>query len=405
MGLSERKVKQRIGNDPRNLQWRQDTTSFGAQYLLKAGHVPNTSLGLTADSGLINPIAVARKLDNSGIGVGRSRKEGGTDNGGVGGAGSGLDALLKRLAAESGTASPDGSASPSGEDQQAGAKVMSGFQRAVGNGGVVDTVVVQSTSNEDSESKVEQVKVVARPNRLAHRAKFRNAKSQASVSATTAMNEILGIKSLPTSSAPSPTSSSVPGTPIADDLIVQNKDQMSVGDYFKAKMEAKKAAMMKAIADAAAASGNGENSQSLEVSVGDGVVFDEVVKVGGDASEEEITSPEESRAVSEETTPVEEEKKSAEKKGKKEKKDKKTKEKKRKREDTEGTVDAVVPSAPTATVVEDASESEEARTKREKKEDKRRKKEASVAGKEENDGKNESEDSKKKKKKRKTSEE
>lgn len=125
---------------------------------MKAGHVPNTSLGLTADSGLINPIAVARKLDNSGIGVGRSRKEGGTDNGGVGGAGSGLDDLLRRLA----SASNSGASTPVEEGSKG--KVMSGFARAAVDQ-EVDTVVVREV--EVGEAGVKETKVVVKPNRLA----------------------------------------------------------------------------------------------------------------------------------------------------------------------------------------------------------------------------------------------
>lgn len=133
----------RTGNDPRNLAWRQDTTSFGQQYLLKAGHTPNTSLGLNPSSGLVNPIAVARKLDNSGIGIGRARREGGVDgNGGIGGAGGGLEEVLKRLAAAANGDGGSGSSTSSSSTTGGGSKILGGFAKAVVDE-VVDTVVVR----------------------------------------------------------------------------------------------------------------------------------------------------------------------------------------------------------------------------------------------------------------------
>jgi len=65
-----------------------------------------TSLGWSENSGIAgsdltgnpNHIAVARKLDNSGIGIGRVRKEGEENSAGAGQAGRGLEDVLKRLA-------------------------------------------------------------------------------------------------------------------------------------------------------------------------------------------------------------------------------------------------------------------------------------------------------------------
>ena len=125
-----------IKTDPcaRALPALADTNSFGAQFLLKAGHTPNTALGLTPSNGLINPIAVARKLDNSGIGVGRARREGDAEGGGAGGAGTGLDDLLRRL--QSGNNSPSGSPAPS-------EKILGGFAKA-GASDNTDTIVVSA---------------------------------------------------------------------------------------------------------------------------------------------------------------------------------------------------------------------------------------------------------------------
>lgn len=62
------------------------------------GWSDNSGIGGSDLSGNPNHIVVARKLDNSGIGMGRAKKEGDDMAGGAGPAGQGLDGLLKRLA-------------------------------------------------------------------------------------------------------------------------------------------------------------------------------------------------------------------------------------------------------------------------------------------------------------------
>lgn len=67
----------------------------------------NEKSGLGGDlSGNPNNIAVARKLDNGGIGMGRARKEGDDQAAGAGQAGRGLEDVLKRLAQASASPSP-----------------------------------------------------------------------------------------------------------------------------------------------------------------------------------------------------------------------------------------------------------------------------------------------------------
>lgn len=117
MGLSGRKVKQRIPNDPRNLAWSEsewkrtytvtsrhavisysqltnqsilinpsypasflynpDAAKFGHTYLSKLGWDPSLGLGIAGDGRTTN-IAVAQKLDQLGIGAGRGA--GGTND-------------------------------------------------------------------------------------------------------------------------------------------------------------------------------------------------------------------------------------------------------------------------------------------------------------------------------------
>lgn len=114
---------EKIGLDPRNLSWSEDKSRFAYQQLKNLGWSDNQGLGSSQD-GNPNHIAVARKLDNSGIGVGRARKEG-DELGGQ--AGAGLNDVLKRLAAAA-SASPSPSPAPvlggSGEGSEGGEVVV-----------------------------------------------------------------------------------------------------------------------------------------------------------------------------------------------------------------------------------------------------------------------------------------
>lgn len=73
MGLAERKDKQRIGRDPRNLAWARDTTSFGQRMLMRQGWTPGAGLGA---SGTGCPDALARAVPpaSSRLGLGADPK-------------------------------------------------------------------------------------------------------------------------------------------------------------------------------------------------------------------------------------------------------------------------------------------------------------------------------------------
>ncbi|CAK5281648.1 unnamed protein product [Mycena citricolor] len=74
MGLSGRKTKQRIPNDPRNLAWADDAAKFGSSYLAKFGFDASSGKGLGASGeGRTTHIAVSQKLDMLGIGAAQSR--------------------------------------------------------------------------------------------------------------------------------------------------------------------------------------------------------------------------------------------------------------------------------------------------------------------------------------------
>ncbi|GJJ08538.1 hypothetical protein Clacol_002756 [Clathrus columnatus] len=70
MGLAGRKVKQRIGADPRNLAWIDDSSKFGEKYLQSLGWSSGQGLGLTGD-GRVDNIKIHQKLDLMGIGANR----------------------------------------------------------------------------------------------------------------------------------------------------------------------------------------------------------------------------------------------------------------------------------------------------------------------------------------------
>lgn len=67
MGLSQRKVKQRIGPDPRNLSWGDDAARFGQAYLEKLGWSSGGGLGASGE-GRTTHISVKQKLNLLGIG-------------------------------------------------------------------------------------------------------------------------------------------------------------------------------------------------------------------------------------------------------------------------------------------------------------------------------------------------
>ncbi|WWC66163.1 uncharacterized protein I206_100064 [Kwoniella pini CBS 10737] len=216
MGLSQRKEKQRIGLDPRNLSWSDDKSRFSYKHMTALGWTDNSGLGAGL-AGNPNHIAVVRKSDQGGIGMDRARKDGSDLAAGAGQAGRGLEDVLKRIAAASASPSP----SPAPE-----------------------------TPTE--EKKVEQ-KIMR--NRIASRQKHLNMKRMASQSPA-ALAEILGvpISSLP--SSPPPSSTPQPESPgesssfglgankenerNSDETVT--KSTLSVSDYFRQKMREKMAA-------------------------------------------------------------------------------------------------------------------------------------------------------------------
>ncbi|KAI0053259.1 hypothetical protein FA95DRAFT_1477289, partial [Auriscalpium vulgare] len=72
MGLSGRKTKQRIPDDPRNLSWADNAAKFGQTYLSKFGWDASQGLG-AAGEGRTSALQVQQKLDMLGIGMQHQR--------------------------------------------------------------------------------------------------------------------------------------------------------------------------------------------------------------------------------------------------------------------------------------------------------------------------------------------
>ncbi|KAL1408867.1 hypothetical protein Q8F55_005681 [Vanrija albida] len=258
MGLAERKVKQRIGYDPRNLTWSNDKDRFSFKHMTALGWDDSKGIGKD-QQGNRNHIAVAQKLDNSGIGMGRARKEGEDLSAGAGQAGAGLADVLARLAAAK---SASASANPS-----------------------------PAPSHEASPAPESSPGPSAVRNKIASRQKHLRSKRMATSNAT-ALAEILGVpaSSLPASPAAS-TPASAPESPAESGASTPTEDSdartsyetiststVSVSDYFRQKLREKALARQ-------AASGSATPLPSMpEGSLA--VVKDEVkVAVGGVAWE------------------------------------------------------------------------------------------------------------------------
>ncbi|ETW75040.1 hypothetical protein HETIRDRAFT_57064 [Heterobasidion irregulare TC 32-1] len=231
MGLSGRKVKQRIPNDPRNLSWADDAAKFGQAYLAKMGWDPSKGLGASGE-GRTRAISVDQKLDMLGIGMQHQRDA----NGLAWQQNRDFENLLKRLnGAAEGATEEDGI---KGE--------MKGIKKARKGEKEEDG----GLTSDNAASAAPAVPIVAptpvRAPPRTHRARIIAAKRLASRTPA-ALSEILGIpsSSIPaTPAAPSPLSTltpSAPATPAdaAADLQKLTTATQSVADYFKAKLAAR----------------------------------------------------------------------------------------------------------------------------------------------------------------------
>ncbi|KAE9408664.1 hypothetical protein BT96DRAFT_913804 [Gymnopus androsaceus JB14] len=271
MGLAGRKVKQRIGPDPRNLTWADDASKFGASYLAKFGW--DSSKGLGAEGqGRTSHIKVSQKLDMLGIGAAQSKDP----NGIAWKQNKDFESLLKRLnenppateTAESKDVDMDKDDQKESKEERKKRKREEKEQKKEGkkrkreeNEDEEQNVKKRAKSDEDDAPKADEtveVKPVVMHRRRAlvssrklcfsfalirlyyrHRARAIAAKSISSKSAAS-ISEVLGIA--PSSSTPTPAATpSGTLTPLDQDhgLEKLTTSTKSVADYFKERLLAK----------------------------------------------------------------------------------------------------------------------------------------------------------------------
>ncbi|KII95740.1 hypothetical protein PLICRDRAFT_87084 [Plicaturopsis crispa FD-325 SS-3] len=263
MGLSGRKEKQRIPNDPRNLAWADDAAKFGQSYLSKLGWDPSKGLGATGE-GRTSALSVNQKLDMLGIGANRR----GEVDGGSWKQNREFEELLKRLNAnvstppvvdtemekaggeepEAGVGAKDRKRRKTEDNDEAAEKKDRKKHKKSKDG--PQKREDETASDSKPEAVVEAVvAVTSRPMRhthRTHRARLIASKKMASTSAT-AMAEILGIAAPPSASPSTSTSTSTPHTPKLTDLGESatleklTTSTKSVADYFKERLLAKSA--------------------------------------------------------------------------------------------------------------------------------------------------------------------
>ncbi|KAF8348374.1 hypothetical protein F5887DRAFT_880525 [Amanita rubescens] len=225
MGLAGRKIKQRIGADPRNLSWVDDASRFGSTYLAKFGWDSSKGLGVTGD-GRTSHIKVSHKLDMLGIGAANVHDP----NGIAWKQNRDFENLLRRLNDENENEDED---RDSRKKKKKKSEVEDGKKR---NKKDKEHKSKKSKGNKSEESAPKALETSAPtpiiPRHRAHRARAIAAKKMLSGSAT-AISEILGI-------APTSSESVTPDgelTTLDDDVTAKiTTSSKSVADYFKEKL-------------------------------------------------------------------------------------------------------------------------------------------------------------------------
>ncbi|KAF6760168.1 hypothetical protein DFP72DRAFT_98448 [Ephemerocybe angulata] len=278
MGLSGRKEKQRIHNDPRNLTWADDASRFGQSYLSKFGWDASKGLGVGGE-GRTSHIKVAQKLDMMGIGAAHQKDP----NGIAWKQNKDFENLLKRLNAGSDTGTVETTTEvvmkeevvtetnkdcegltekekrrkekKEKKDKKKDKKRKHGEDEEDSS----EKKKRRKSSEEPSEKKAEDVQMkeatsapapappVKRmpPRFRAHRARAIAAKTISSKS-DAHISEILGIAPTPSTSTPTSEPSSGSATPgdqgkltVISELEKITTSTKSVADYFKEKLQAK----------------------------------------------------------------------------------------------------------------------------------------------------------------------
>ncbi|KAH8828094.1 hypothetical protein DL96DRAFT_1709393 [Flagelloscypha sp. PMI_526] len=251
MGLSGRKTKQRIADDPRNLSWADDAAKFGTTYLSKFGWDSSRGLGVDG-SGRLSHIKVSQKLDMLGIGAAHQKDP----NGIAWKQNRDFENLLKRLNGDAVEESGDLQqifTQAHSDDPQTKEKPEPNHKKRKHKDEDEEKVERKRRRREEkaleatgpSQEKSEKSNAVVSvsnpgpPRHRAHRARAIAAKDIASKSSA-AISEILGVSPASIPSIQPPISGSLTSTDenhIMEKLTISTK---SVSDYFQERLRAKK---------------------------------------------------------------------------------------------------------------------------------------------------------------------
>ncbi|KDR75259.1 hypothetical protein GALMADRAFT_140787 [Galerina marginata CBS 339.88] len=256
MGLSGRKVKQRIPQDPRNLSWADDAARFGSNYLSKFGWDSSKGLGAGGD-GRTSHIKVSHKLDMLGIGAAHQKDP----NGIAWKQNKDFENLLKRLnetvAVQTPVESEDEKDEYMGEDisvdetekkkkrkHKGGEDGSERKKKKIKDAEIDQQTAVVQESMEVDVAVVAEVKKLAVPRHRAHRARAIAAKNISSKSAAH-ISEILGVAPTPTSLSTALSAEFQPGklTSLTDtdglEIEKITTSTKSLAEYFKEKLASK----------------------------------------------------------------------------------------------------------------------------------------------------------------------
>ncbi|KAJ1677930.1 hypothetical protein EV182_005146 [Spiromyces aspiralis] len=251
MGLAEPKRRQRIGVDPRNLNWSNDKSKFGFKMLQKMGWVEGRGLGAD-ENGMKEHIKIKTKHNNFGVGCDLKTANNWLEHS------SALDSLFSRLNDTSGLDIPKDRTDGDGNSSE---------NKAPSTDKKKDTKENKKKRKNKKEEEVEahgagpkdagkpadssEEKERAAPSRLTHRAKFQRMKRMA-VQDSRSLQEILGLKSAPVSTTATPAVTaptsristpkiepeiSLSETSKRSDGLMTMTSTMNISDYFSQKMD------------------------------------------------------------------------------------------------------------------------------------------------------------------------
>lgn len=263
MGLSGRKQKQRIGNDPRNLSWADDASRFGSTYLAKLGWDASQGLGVSGE-GRLSALKVTQKLDMLGIGAAQQRDP----NGLAWKQNKDFESVLRRLnEAQAKETEGEGNAGTKRKkDDEEEAEEPKKKKKSKKKQEALEEET-KPTEEEEEKPKTPYV-----PRVKAHRARNVASKNLASKSAS-AIAEILGVAPTSSSSTLASTSTSTSGTltPISDEPETIEKlttSTKSVADYFKERLAAKSGPATPTLVESDATPRGGIGSSKLKIDNG-----------------------------------------------------------------------------------------------------------------------------------------